>query len=77
MIPALITNRNNPNDKTVTGTVRITKIGFTKEFRNANATARIRADLNPSTWTILSGNKYAVARTASVEINILVMKFIG
>jgi hypothetical protein len=49
IIAALITNRNNPSVKTVTGNVKITKIGFTNKFNNPKTMATIIADLNPLT----------------------------
>jgi hypothetical protein len=49
IIAALITNKNNPRVKMVTGKVKSTKIGFTNKFNNPKTMATITADLNPST----------------------------
>ena len=49
IIAALITNKNNPNVKIVTGKVKRTKIGFTKKFNNPRTIATIKAVVNSST----------------------------
>lgn len=43
IIRALITKRNNPRVKMVTGNVKIIKIGFTKRLRIAKTKATIMA----------------------------------
>ena len=43
MIIALITNRNKPNVKKVTGIVSKTSIGFRKVFKSPNTPATIKA----------------------------------
>ncbi len=43
MIIALMTNRNKPNVKKVTGIVSNTSIGFKKVFNNPRTTATIKA----------------------------------
>lgn len=42
MMIVLITNRNNPKVKKVTGNVKSTKIGFTKKLSNAKTTATFK-----------------------------------
>lgn len=42
-IMALITNKNNPNVRIVTGIVNTTKIGLRNAFNNANTIATINA----------------------------------
>ena len=59
IIIALITNRNNPNVITVTGIVKINKIGRTNPFSRASTTATIN-EVNKSsymhTWYNIGGN---------------------
>lgn len=43
MINALITNKNNPKVRMVTGIVRITNIGFKKVFKSPKTTATNKA----------------------------------
>jgi hypothetical protein len=50
-IPALITNKNKPNVKTVIGKVKKTKIGFKKVFSKPKTTATITAVVILSTCT--------------------------
>ena len=42
MISALITKRNNPNVRMVTGSVKIIKTGFTKTLSTERTTATIK-----------------------------------
>jgi hypothetical protein len=42
IIMALITNKNSPNVKNVTGKVSKTKMGFTKKFNKANTIATFK-----------------------------------
>ena len=51
MITALITNKKSPKVTTVTGKVRTTKIGFTKNLKIANTIATITAERYPDTST--------------------------
>lgn len=51
MIMALITNKNKPSVKIVTGKVNNTKIGFTKKFNNPKTIATVRAVVNSSITT--------------------------
>jgi hypothetical protein len=74
IIKALITSRNNPNVKMVTGMVRKIKSGLKKVFNMARAMAIIKAVVNFSTRT--PGNSQAVSNTAPVYINNLRMTFI-
>ena len=46
IIPALITNRNNPNETIVTGMVRIIMIGFITLFKNESTVATTKAVKN-------------------------------
>lgn len=55
IITALITNKNNPIEKTVIGIVRITNNGLRVALSNANTAAKIIAVRNVSTAT--PGNK--------------------
>lgn len=48
---ALMTNKNKPNVKKVTGKVNNTKIGFTKKFNNPKTIATVRAVVNSSMIT--------------------------
>jgi len=43
IIKAFITNKKRPKVKTVIGSVKMTKIGFTNKFSNDNITATIIA----------------------------------
>ena len=74
MIMALMTSKNKPNVKTVTGKVNNTKIGFTKKFNNANTTATVSAVVNLSTTTPFI--KWAMTKTNAAVINILKSSFI-
>lgn len=46
---ALITKRNKPKVKIVTGNVNKTKTGFTKKFKSAKTTATFNAAIKLST----------------------------
>ncbi len=72
---ALMASKNKPNVNTVAGIVNITMIGFTTALRNANTTATMSADVNPSTCTMESGKRYDATKTAKVEMTILMIKF--
>ena len=48
---ALITNKNKPNVKIVTGIVSNTIIGLTKKFNNPKTIATVNAVVNSSTTT--------------------------
>ena len=72
---ALIASKNKPNVNTVAGIVSKTIIGFTTALRNANTTATMSADVNPSTCTMDSGNKYEATSTANVDMMIRMIKF--
>ena len=54
IMSALMTNKNKPNVKMVTGNVNMTKMGFTNKFRIAKTMATIKAPRYPSTETPLS-----------------------
>lgn len=60
----LITNVNNPKVKSVTGNVKMTKIGFTMVFPIAKTTATTRA-ATKSFNIIPDFNIYAVINTAN------------
>jgi hypothetical protein len=49
IIAALITNKNRPKEKMVTGKVNNTKTGFIKTFNNPKTIATIIAEFTPST----------------------------
>ena len=49
IIPALITNKKRPSEKTVIGKVKNTNIGFTKTFNKPNTIETIIADFTPAT----------------------------
>ena len=51
MMTALMTNKNKPKVKKVTGKVNNTKIGFTKKFNNPKTIATFRAVVNSSMIT--------------------------
>ena len=74
MIMALITNKNKPRVKNVTGKVSNTKIGFTKKFNNPKTTATISAVLNSSIITPFI--KWAITNTKIAVINILMSMLI-
>ena len=48
---ALITNKNNPSVKKVTGIVSNTKIGFKNVFKRPKTTATNNAPVKSVTWT--------------------------
>lgn len=57
IIKALITNKNSPNVKMVTGIDINCNIGFTKKFSNANTITTIIDD--PKPLTLMPGKKLA------------------
>lgn len=72
----MITSRNNPKVKKVTGNVSKTSIGFTKKFNNPKTIATIIADLKPSTCAML-GKKCVIIITKAAVIRILKISFIN
>ena len=48
---ALMTNKNKPSVKMVTGKVNKTKMGFTKKLSSPKTMATVRAVVNSSTMT--------------------------
>jgi hypothetical protein len=75
IIRALMTSKNKPRVKNVTGKVNKTKTGFTKKLRSANTMATVSAVVNSSTTTPFI--KCAMINTSSAVINILIKIFIG
>ncbi len=51
IITALMTNKNSPNVKRVTGNVNKTNTGFTNTLSNPKTIETIKADSNPSIST--------------------------
>ena len=51
IMTALMTNKNKPKVKKVTGNVNKTKMGFTKKFNNPKTMATVRAVVNSSMTT--------------------------
>lgn len=74
IIAALITNKNKPNVKIVTGNVNKTKIGFTKKFNNPKTIATVKAVVNSSTRTPFI--RYEIAITSIDVTKILTSIFI-
>ena len=70
---ALITRRNNPSVRNVTGIVKIINNGFKVTFSKLRTNASIKADEKLSTFT--PGSRYPVANTAIADNNILIKKF--
>src|SRR6218665_14009 len=68
MMKALMTRRNSPKLKTVTGMVRMIMMGFTTAFKNDNTAATISAVKKLLSRILTCGNKYDVIKTASVEM---------
>lgn len=75
MITALITRRNNPRVRNVTGIVKIISKGFIVTFSKLRTNASIKADVKLATVT--PGSKYPVASTAIADSSILIKKFKG
>lgn len=73
MINALMTKRNNPKDKMVTGNVKIIRIGLTKRLRIAKTRATIIAPMYPSTLT--PPRRWAMMKTARAFIKSLIKRF--
>jgi hypothetical protein len=73
MIDALITNKNNPNEKIVIGMVSTTRIGLRNALRNARTDATNNAEKKSRSLT--PGSRYAVIKTAIVEISSLISMF--
>ena len=69
-----MTNKNNPREKIVTGSVRIIKSGLIVASKIANITATTMA-VKISLMT-MPGNKQANIKALTVVINILSKKFI-
>ena len=70
---ALITSRNNPRVRNVTGIVRIMSMGFRVTFNKLKTRASIRAEVKLATVT--PGSRYPVANTAMEDSSILIKKF--
>lgn len=75
IMTALMTNKNKPKVRIVTGRVSITKMGLIKIFSNPRTTATIKAVAKPSTRT--PGIKFEISRTKPDVIRILMSKFIS
>ena len=74
IIIAFITSKNKPKVITVTGKVRITKIGFIKRLSNPKTTATITAVPKLATCTPvkrLASNKTKAAVTRSLSNNFI------
>ena len=76
MIKAFIARRNKPNEKIVTGIVKITMMGFTTAFKNDNTAATIKAVRKLLLSMLTCGSKYEAISTANVEIISCKMNFI-
>ena len=74
MIMAFMINRKSPKVNMVTGSVNITKIGFTKMFNILKTIATITAVINESTDTF--GKTWAKMITAKALKSILSISFI-
>lgn len=74
MIIALIISRKSPKVSTVTGSVKMTSIGFTKKFSKLSTTATIIAVIYESTDTL--GKILAKSITASALKRVLRISFI-
>jgi hypothetical protein len=74
IIIALITSRNNPRVKIVTGRVNIRRIGLTIRFSMASTTATIIAVPNPATET--PGRNVAIKITAKAVNKMRMINFI-
>ena len=74
MITALITSKNKPSVRIVTGNVNKTKTGFTIKFKIASTKATIIAVPYPATLT--PGKNLANKITATAVSRILMINFI-
>ena len=74
IINALMTNKNSPNVKIVTGKVNKTKIGFTNKFSNAKTIATTIEVEKVSTET--PPRKFARSVTRMAVTNNLTIKYI-
>ena len=75
IIKALITNKNKPKVRMVTGKVKMIRIGFMVTLNNAKTTATITALVKFTTET--PGKKWAITNTAIAVNTIFKMKFIN
>jgi hypothetical protein len=73
IIIALITNKNNPKVRIVTGKVKIIIMGLINILSNPRTIATINAVVNPATRT--PGIKFAISNTKPEVIRILISKF--
>lgn len=73
MIKALITNKNNPNEKIVKGKVKITINGLMKIFNNPNTIAT-KTDVI-KLFTIIPGKNLEIIITKTAVIKILLNNF--
>lgn len=80
-IAALMTNKNNPSVKTVTGKVKKTNIGFKKVFSNPKTTDTIKAIFKvPNVEVAFIETpfiRYVRANTMAIVINNLCNNFIA
>lgn len=74
IIMALITNKNNPNVKNVTGKVSNTKMGFTKKFNKANTIATFK-EVSMPFESVTPFKKLAISITKSAVMNSLSSSF--
>lgn len=72
---ALITSKNNPSVRMVTGNVNKIKIGLTMEFINASTTATISAVT--ILLVVTPGSMYDTSKTLNAVAINLKIKFIG
>lgn len=75
IINALITNKNKPNVRMVTGNVKMMSSGFMVTLNKAKTTATITELVKFSTET--PGKKWAITKTATAVNTIFKMKFMG
>ena len=72
---AFIISKNRPKVTMVTGSVKITNMGFTKKFNKLKTTATITAVIKLSTETL--GNTFAKMITDKALKSILSINFIS
>ena len=75
IIMAFIISKNRPKVTMVTGSVKITNMGFTKKFNKLKTTATITAVIKLSTETL--GNTFAKMITDKALKSILSINFIS
>lgn len=70
-VMALMTNRNKPRERIVTGSVRMIRIGLTSTFRNDKMMLAKMAAPIPVTWNPSKKPANAIKMTALISIPII------